>query len=163
MRDMNLTRIGFNSGKHTSRSRSLGSKTSSDAEICDYARQRPQRDPSSWRTRGRSLPHALEDCEPESIRRAIVTLDCTDKPRARVLPLCQPACQWKARCSRLRATLLSEAYGQAAFAKIRFNVGTSSNGKTADSGSAYRGSNPCVPAKNARHTAFDVPEALKSQ
>src|SRR4051794_25763099 len=26
------------------------------------------------------------------------------------------------------------------------NVGTSSNGKTADSGSAYRGSNPCVPA-----------------
>ena len=25
-------------------------------------------------------------------------------------------------------------------------VGTSSNGKTADSGSAYRGSNPCVPA-----------------
>src|ERR1700688_644511 len=27
-------------------------------------------------------------------------------------------------------------------------AGRSSNGKTADSGSAYRGSNPCVPAKS---------------
>src|ERR1041384_3569604 len=32
---------------------------------------------------------------------------------------------------------------------IRFSVGRSSNGKTADSGSAYRGSNPCLPAKES--------------
>ena len=32
-----------------------------------------------------------------------------------------------------------------------FVVGRSSNGKTADSGSAYRGSNPCLPAKRIRN------------
>src|SRR5436190_22774733 len=38
---------------------------------------------------------------------------------------------------------------------VRFPIGTSSNGKTADSGSAYRGSNPCVPAKHPRRPHLD--------
>ena len=37
-------------------------------------------------------------------------------------------------------------------------IGTSSNGKTAASGSAYRGSNPCVPAKSIQHFSRNVRE-----
>src|ERR1022692_3480265 len=46
----------------------------------------------------------------------------------------------------------SDLYGFALWRSAKmalFTVfGTSSNGKTADSGSAYRGSNPCVPANS---------------
>src|SRR5215475_11308711 len=34
--------------------------------------------------------------------------------------------------------------------------GRSSNGKTADSGSAYRGSNPCLPAKRSPSPSFAI-------
>ena len=38
--------------------------------------------------------------------------------------------------------------------RIELFTGTSSNGKTADSGSAYRGSNPCVPANPGNSPAL---------
>src|SRR3982751_3874361 len=43
-------------------------------------------------------------------------------------------------------TLLGVALLSAVLLRSSGYFGTSSNGKTADSGSAYRGSNPCVPA-----------------
>src|SRR5262249_9534778 len=35
------------------------------------------------------------------------------------------------------------------------SFGTSSNGRTADSGSAYRGSNPCVPVQNKTKDLYE--------
>src|SRR5450432_3768645 len=85
-----------------------------DGEICDYARQSvyvlltndldfPQilahtkqdapsvvllrGEPLVPEVRGSALLGALQDCEAELNQGAIVTLDWTDKPRARVLPL----------------------------------------------------------------------------
>lgn len=93
---------------------SVGANTATDAEICGYARQHgfliltndldfPQilahtrqaapsvlllrGEPLVPEVRGSALPGALHDCEEELDRGAIVTVDWTDKPRARVLPL----------------------------------------------------------------------------
>lgn len=93
---------------------SVGSTSAKDSEICDYARQFsyvvltndldfPQilahtrqgspsvallrGEPLVPEVRGSALLRALEDCEVELIHGAIVALDWSDKPRARVLPL----------------------------------------------------------------------------
>jgi predicted nuclease of predicted toxin-antitoxin system len=93
---------------------SVGSHLAKDAEICDYARQHayvlltndldfPQilaharqaapsvvllrGEPLVPEARGPALLRALHDCAAELGHGAIVTLDWTDKPRARVLPL----------------------------------------------------------------------------
>jgi Uncharacterized protein conserved in bacteria len=93
---------------------SVGSNAAKDAEICRHARQDsyvlmtndldfPQilahtkqaapsvvllrGEPLLPATRGSALLRALLDCETELLAGAIVTLDWSDKPRARVLPL----------------------------------------------------------------------------
>ena len=93
---------------------SLGSPSARDREICEYARIHrcvlltndldfPQilahtgsigpsvillrGEPLTPESRGRSLLQALADCETELAQGAIVTLDWTNRPRARVLPL----------------------------------------------------------------------------
>jgi predicted nuclease of predicted toxin-antitoxin system len=93
---------------------SAGSPSAKDGEICDYARQYayvlltndldfPQilahtrqaapsvvllrGEPLVPEVRGTALLGALHDCEAEIGQGAIVTLDWSDKPRARVLPL----------------------------------------------------------------------------
>ncbi|HEY1183054.1 MAG TPA: DUF5615 family PIN-like protein [Bryobacteraceae bacterium] len=93
---------------------SIGSNSAKDGEICDYARQHayvlltndldfPQilahtrqtspsvvllrGEPLVPEVRGSALLGALQDCEVELNQGAIVTLDWSDKPRARVLPL----------------------------------------------------------------------------
>jgi predicted nuclease of predicted toxin-antitoxin system len=93
---------------------SVGSRSAKDGEICEYARQHafvvltndldfPQilahtrqagpsvvllrGEPLVPEARGAALLRALQDCEAELDRGAIVALDWSDKPRARVLPL----------------------------------------------------------------------------
>jgi predicted nuclease of predicted toxin-antitoxin system len=93
---------------------SVGPSSAKDGEICDYARTYgfviltndldfPQilahtrqtapsvvllrGEPLVPEVRGSSLLGALQDCEAELNQGAIVTLDWSDKPRARVLPL----------------------------------------------------------------------------
>ena len=93
---------------------SVGSNSAKDSEICDYARQNayvlltndldfPQilahtrqaapsvvllrGEPLVPETRGSALLRALQDCEAELNQGAVVTLDWSGKPRARVLPL----------------------------------------------------------------------------
>jgi predicted nuclease of predicted toxin-antitoxin system len=93
---------------------SVGSISAKDSEICAYARQHayviltndldfPQilahtrqtapsvvllrGEPLVPEVRGIALLGALQDCEAELNQGAIVTLDWSDKPRARVLPL----------------------------------------------------------------------------
>jgi predicted nuclease of predicted toxin-antitoxin system len=93
---------------------SVGSNSAKDSEICDYARECgyvlltndldfPQilahtrqaapsvlllrGEPLVPEARGSALLGALQDCEAELNQGAIVTLDWSDKPRARVLPL----------------------------------------------------------------------------
>jgi predicted nuclease of predicted toxin-antitoxin system len=93
---------------------SAGSNSAKDSEICDYARTYvfviltndldfPQilahtrqaapsvvllrGEPLVPEARGSALLGALQDCEAELNQGAIVTLDWSDKPRARVLPL----------------------------------------------------------------------------
>lgn len=93
---------------------SVGRISAKDSEICDYARQYvyviltndldfPQilaqtresspsvvllrGEPLVPELRGSALLGALQDCEGELNRGAIVTLDWSDQPRARVLPL----------------------------------------------------------------------------
>jgi len=93
---------------------SIGPISAKDSEICDYARQAsyviltndldfPQilahtrrsspsvvllrGEPLVPEVRGPALLGALQDCETDLNRGAIVTLDWSDKPRARVLPL----------------------------------------------------------------------------
>jgi predicted nuclease of predicted toxin-antitoxin system len=93
---------------------SVGPNSAKDSEICDYARRRvyviltndldfPQilahtkqdtpsvvllrGEPLVPEVRGSALLGALQDCESELNKGAIVTLDWTNKPRARVLPL----------------------------------------------------------------------------
>ena len=93
---------------------SVGPNRAKDSEICDYARQSvyviltndldfPQLlahtkqdgpsvvllrgEPLVPEVRGSALLGALQDCEAELKQGAIVTLDWTDRPRARVLPL----------------------------------------------------------------------------
>jgi predicted nuclease of predicted toxin-antitoxin system len=93
---------------------SVGSNSAKDGVICDYARQYayvlltndldfPQilaytrqdapsvvllrGEPLVPEARGIVLLRALQDCAEELHRGAIVTLDWSDKPRARVLPL----------------------------------------------------------------------------
>lgn len=93
---------------------SVGSVSAKDSEICDYARQYayviltndldfPQilahmmgsspsvvllrGEPLVPETRGPALLGAMRDCEAELNRGAVVTLDWSDRPRARVLPL----------------------------------------------------------------------------
>jgi predicted nuclease of predicted toxin-antitoxin system len=93
---------------------SVGSNSAKDSEICDYARQYayvlltndldfPQilahtrqaapsvvllrGEPLVPETRGSALLRALQDCEAELNQGAVVTLDWSGKPRARVLPL----------------------------------------------------------------------------
>jgi predicted nuclease of predicted toxin-antitoxin system len=93
---------------------SVGPNSAKDSEICDYARRSvcvfltndldfpqilahtKQDAPSVVLLRGEplvpevrdsALPGALQDCKAELNQGAIVSLDWTDKPRARVLPL----------------------------------------------------------------------------
>lgn len=93
---------------------SVGHGSAKDSEICEYGRQRgfvivtndmdfPQilahtkdsapsvvllrGEPLVPEVRGSALLGALHDCEAELNQGAIVTLDWSDKPRARVLPL----------------------------------------------------------------------------
>ena len=93
---------------------SVGPNSAKDREICDYARRcvyviltndldfpqilaHTKRDTPSVvllrgeplvpEVRGSALLGALRDCEAELNQGAIVTLDWSDKPRARVLPL----------------------------------------------------------------------------
>jgi len=93
---------------------SVGSNSAKDSEICDYAREYayvlltndldfPQilayarqtgpsvllirGEPLVPEIRGSALLGALQDCETELNQGAVVTLDWSDKPRARVLPL----------------------------------------------------------------------------
>jgi predicted nuclease of predicted toxin-antitoxin system len=93
---------------------SVGPNSAKDSQICDYARRcvyviltndldfpqilaHTKRDTPSVvllrgeplvpEVRGSALLGALHDCEAELNQGAIVTLDWTDKPRARVLPL----------------------------------------------------------------------------
>ena len=93
---------------------SVGPNSAKDGEICDCARQQgfviltndldfPQilahtrqsapsvvllrGEPLVPEVRGSALLGALRECEAELDQGAIVTLDWTDKPRARVLPL----------------------------------------------------------------------------
>src|SRR5438067_1212150 len=92
----------------------LGVSAAKDGEICDYARRHayvlvtndldfPQilahtrqnapsvvllrGEPLVPEGRGSPLLGALKDCEAELLQGAIVTLDWSDRPRARVLPL----------------------------------------------------------------------------
>ena len=92
----------------------VGAGTAKDSEICDYARRHayvlltndldfPQilahsrqsapsvvllrGEPLIPEARGSALLGALNDCEAELDQGAIVTLDWSDRPRARVLPL----------------------------------------------------------------------------
>jgi predicted nuclease of predicted toxin-antitoxin system len=103
-----------NAGNEASHWSSMGSPSAQDSEICDYARQFgfviltndldfPQilaftrqaspsvvllrGEPLVPEVRGSALLGALQDCEADLNRGAIVTLDWSDKPRARVLPL----------------------------------------------------------------------------
>ena len=116
--DMNLTPrwVPFlrDAGHEAVHWSSIGSNSSKDGEICDYARQHayvlltndldfPQilahtkqaspsvillrGEPLVPDVRGSALLGALRDCEVEINQGAIVTLDWSDKPRARVLPL----------------------------------------------------------------------------
>ena len=93
---------------------SAGSSSAKDSEICGYARRHdyviltndldfPQilahtraaspnvvlvrGEPLTPEVRGAALVTALKDCDSELKQGAIVTLDWSDKPRARVLPL----------------------------------------------------------------------------
>lgn len=93
---------------------SVGANSAGDDEICGYARQHsyvlltndldfPQilahtkestpsvlllrGEPLVPEMRGSALLQALRDCEAEIEMGAVVTLDWSDKPRARVLPL----------------------------------------------------------------------------
>ena len=93
---------------------SIGSPMAKDSVICGYARDYgyvlltndldfPQilahtreaapsvvllrGEPLIPETRGSALVNALEQCEKDLARGAIVTLDCRDRPRAKVLPL----------------------------------------------------------------------------
>jgi predicted nuclease of predicted toxin-antitoxin system len=93
---------------------SVGPNSAKDGEICDYARQYayvlltndldfPQilahtrqaapsvvllrGEPLVPEVRGSALLGALQNCETEINRGAIVTLDWSNRPRARVLPL----------------------------------------------------------------------------
>jgi len=93
---------------------SVGMHGAKDCEICDYAREHgyvlltndldfPQilahtkesapsvvllrGEPLVPEVRGNALLRAIEDCEAELLAGAIVTLDWSDTPRARVLPL----------------------------------------------------------------------------
>lgn len=93
---------------------SLGSASAKDREICEYAREHgyvlltndldfPQilahtgsatpsvvllrGEPLVPEVRGAALLQALADCESDIGRGAIVTLDWSERPRARVLPL----------------------------------------------------------------------------
>ena len=93
---------------------SVGPNSAKDGEICDYARQHafvlltndldfPQilahtrqagpsvvllrGEPLVPESRGSALLRALQDCEAELNQGAIVTLDWSDRARARVLPL----------------------------------------------------------------------------
>ena len=109
-------RVGFprSAGHDATHWPSVGSGSTSDRAICDCARQSgcvllpndldfPQilaherqtapsvvllrGEPLLPEARGSALLGALRDCEVELNRGAIVTLDWSDKPRARVLPL----------------------------------------------------------------------------
>ena len=91
-----------------------GPRSAKDCEICDYARQHgyvlltndldfPQilahtkesapsvillrGEPLVPEVRGSALLHAIDSCQTEIRQGAIVTLDWSDRPRARVLPL----------------------------------------------------------------------------
>ena len=93
---------------------SIGSASAKDREICQYAREHgfvlltndldfPQilahtgdatpsvvllrGEPLVPELRGGALLKALADCESDLVNGAIVTLDWSDRPRARVLPL----------------------------------------------------------------------------
>lgn len=93
---------------------SVGRLSAKDQEICDYARTRGyilltndldfprilahtkdtkpsvilvRGEPLVPELRGSALVQALADCEAELAQGAIVTLDWSDRPRARVLPL----------------------------------------------------------------------------
>ena len=93
---------------------SIGGASASDQEICDYARlngyvlltndldfprilahtkeAKPsvvllRGEPLIPEIRGAALVRVLADCEAELSQGAIVTLDWSDRPRARVLPL----------------------------------------------------------------------------
>ena len=115
--DMNLTPrwVHFlrNAGYETIHWSLVGPISAKDSEICEYARQHafailtndldfPQilahirqagpsvvllrGEPLVPEARGAALPRALQDCESDN-QGAIVTLDWSDKQRARVLPL----------------------------------------------------------------------------
>jgi len=93
---------------------SVGDASARDQEICDYARlhgfvlltnhldfprilahtkeSKPsvvllRGEPLSPEARGVAVARALADCKPELIQGCIVTLDWSNEPRARVLPL----------------------------------------------------------------------------
>ena len=103
-----------NAGQEAAHWSSAGSISAKDGEICDYARTHgfviltndldfPQilahtrqtapsivllrGEPLVPEARGSALLGALQNCEADLNRGAIVTLDWSDKPRARVLPL----------------------------------------------------------------------------
>jgi predicted nuclease of predicted toxin-antitoxin system len=103
-----------NAGREAAHWSSVGASSAKDSEICDYARQYayllltndldfPQilahtrqgapsvvllrGEPLTPESRGSALLLALQHCEAELDQGAIVTLDWSDKPRARVLPL----------------------------------------------------------------------------
>jgi predicted nuclease of predicted toxin-antitoxin system len=93
---------------------SVGAATAKDQELCDYAREHVyvlltndldfprilahtrqaapsiillRGEPLVPEARGRALIHAIEECRMDLDRGAILTLDWTGRPRARVLPL----------------------------------------------------------------------------
>ena len=103
-----------NSGHEAVHWSTIGSRSAKDSQICDHARKYgfvlltndldfPQilahtkgaapsvmllrGEPLVPEARGSALLGALQDCEVELNLGAIVTLDWSDKPRARVLPL----------------------------------------------------------------------------
>jgi predicted nuclease of predicted toxin-antitoxin system len=103
-----------NAGREAVHWSSAGPVSAKDSEICDYARTHglviltndldfPQilahtrqtapsvvllrGEPLVPEVRGSALLGALQDCEAELNQGAIVSLDWSDKPRARVLPL----------------------------------------------------------------------------
>ena len=105
-----LTEAGY-SAMHWS---TIGPVSARDAEICDYARKRAyvlltndldfprilahtregapsviliRGEPLTPEVRGSALLSAIETCRTEIGQGAIVTLDCSDRPRAHVLPL----------------------------------------------------------------------------
>jgi predicted nuclease of predicted toxin-antitoxin system len=105
-----LTRAGHDA-VHWS---SVGSPTAKDGEICDHARENgyimltndldfPQilahtrgtapsvvllrGEPLTPEARGGALVRAIQDCEQDLLQGAILTLDWSDRPRARLLPL----------------------------------------------------------------------------